>query len=100
MSRPRYYWYYHVKKTIEHYPHGLDRSTSRGEEDFRAVEKTIDNRKMTDGEERLKLVKMLCWDRYYTMEAIALKLHISTITAHRWWRNFVYDVAREMGYYK
>lgn len=99
MSKPKYYWYPHVKKTIEHYPKGIDRQTSRGEADYNAVMKVIEStRQMQDGEDRLKLVKMLCWDRWLTMDAIASRLHISTRTAHRWWRAFVYEVAKEMGY--
>lgn len=100
MGCQKYYWYAHVRKTIEKYPKGIDTGTPRGKSDYEAVRQTLDEtRKMEDGEARIRLVGIICWERHYTMDAVARRLCVSTRTAERWWRQFVYATARKMGYY-
>ena len=100
MSNPRFYWYAHVKHTIEQYPNGIDRNTRQGAADYVSVSKVVEATKLLqDGEERLQLVKMIYWKRSHTIEGAANVLHISPRTAHRWRHAFIYAVAKEMGYY-
>lgn len=100
MSNTRFYWYAHVKRTIENYPDGIDRETKQGASDYIAVTNVINATKtMQDGEDRIKLIKMLYWSNSHTIDGAAEVLHISARTAHRWRHAFVYGVAREMGYY-
>lgn len=47
----------------------------------RALERTA---ALPDGKLRLRLVRMVYWDRKYTLYAAARVLHISTRTAQRW----------------
>ena len=99
-GKTRYYWYAHVKRTIERYPDGLDRSTNQGAIAYASIERVIaDTQKLQDGKERLELVKMLCWDKSHTIEGAAHVLHVGDRTAHRWWHAFIYAVAKEIGFY-
>lgn len=99
-GKARYYWYAHVKRTIERYPDGLDLKTNQGAIAYASISRVIeDTRKIQDGEDRVRLVKMLCWDKSHTIDGAASVLHISSITAHRWWHAFIYAVAKELGFY-
>lgn len=99
MSRPKYYWYTHVRRTVENYPHRLQADTEQGRLALSAIEKVIESTKaMQDGEDRIKLINMLYWRKSHTIDGAAHRLHISNRTAWRWVKRFIYDVAREMGF--
>lgn len=66
--------------------------------EMEAVRKAIDETKKLDtGEERLRMIRLVFWDRTHTLEGSAQKIHISYITAKRWHGEFIRVVAMEFG---
>lgn len=58
--------------------------------EMEAVRKAIEETKRLDtGEERLRMVQLVFWDRTHTLEGAAQKCHISYITACRWHKDFI-----------
>lgn len=99
MSRPRYYWFGIVKTIIYQYPERINRSTPKGEEAYRCIRTALAKTENSeDGAERLKLIEMVFFKRTHKVFGAAREIHISESTAKRWISDFVYIVAREMGY--
>ena len=99
MSYTKYYWFGHVKRTIEQYPNGLSDGTVQSAIAKGAIEKAItETYKMTDGADRVKLVEMVYFKKVCTLDGASMKLHISYRTAVRWSHKFIYLVADKMGY--
>lgn len=59
-----------------------------------AVERT---RHLETGSERLRLVECVFWKKTHTLEGAAQSLHVSYITACRWHKDFIREVARNFG---
>ncbi len=102
MSRPKYLWYEYVKKSIL-YSFGCDMAQVQGKrqkEKFDDAVKAVLARTsgQNDGNERLKMIDLVYIKRRYTVPGAAVQLHISERTAANWNRDFVYAVAKEMGY--
>lgn len=100
MSRPKYWWYDYVKKSIMRSvgtgtaPETLQESISD-----MAVKKVLARTKgKYRGEERLKLIDLVYKKRQHSVPGAAVQLHISEGTARDWNREFVYAVAKEMGF--
>lgn len=100
MSRPKYWWYDYVKKSIMHSvgtgtaPETLQESISD-----MAVKKVLARTKgQYRGEERLKMIDLVYRKRQHNVPGAAVQLHISEGTARDWNREFVYAVAKEMGF--
>lgn len=100
MSRPKYWWYDYVKKSIMHSvgtgtaPETLQESISD-----MAVKKVLARTKgQYRGEERLKMIDLVYKKRQHSVPGAAVQLHISEGTARDWNREFVYAVAKEMGF--
>lgn len=100
MSRPKYWWYDYVKKSIMHSvgtgtaPETLQESISD-----MAVKKVLARTKSQyRGEERLKMIDLVYKKRQHSVPGAAVQLHISEGTARDWNREFVYAVAKEMGF--
>lgn len=63
-----------------------------------AVQKAIrTTRKLETGGQRLRMVKMVYWDRTYTLEGAAMRLNVSPATAKRWNGEFIREVAEQFG---
>lgn len=66
--------------------------------EMEAVSKAIEETKNLDtGEERIKMIRMVYWDRKYTLEGAAYRISISDITAKRWNGAFIKSVAKSFG---
>lgn len=66
--------------------------------EMEAVRQAIEATKRIDtGEERIRMIRMVYWDRTYTLEGAAQKCHISYTTGCRWHREFIYHVAVSFG---
>lgn len=63
-----------------------------------AVKRTVDStERMEDGADRLKIIRMVHWDRTHTLEGAALSIPCSRRTAAYWQREFFEEVARNRG---
>lgn len=100
MSRPKHYWYGHIKRTISRYPNGLNDGSVQSCIAKGAIEKALDDTytRYPDGELRVKLIESVCFKKTHTVDGAADMLFISKRTAVRWMHSFIYSVARKMGY--
>lgn len=99
MSRPKYWWYDYVKKSIMHSVGGKVPETLQESISDMAVKKVLARTKgQYRGEERLKLIDLVYIKRRYNVPGAAVQLHISEGTASNWNKEFVYSVAEEMGF--
>lgn len=99
MSRPKYWWYDYVKKSIMRSVDGKSPATLQESISDMAVKKVLARTKgQYRGEERLKLIELVYIKRRYNVPGAAVQLHISEGTARDWNREFVYAVAKEMGF--
>ena len=101
MSTPRHIWWQYAKGMIRQYPRIKDADNlpahKAAERDAvrRAVEETG---AMPDGVFRMRLIRLLYWDRkWHTLEDAAPEAYTSVGTARNWHREFVYLVARHRG---
>ena len=66
--------------------------------EFEAVAAALDQTmKKPAGEERIRLVKLIFWERSCNLEGAALKLHLSETTACRWHGEFIRLTAKHFG---
>lgn len=66
--------------------------------EMEAVSKAIEETKNLDtGEERLRMVRLVFWDRTHTLEGAAQKCRVSYVTVRRWHGEFIYRVAEYFG---
>lgn len=101
LTRYRYWWYDYVKKTIMHNigstqqpPETMQEATARI-----AITKALDDMKQLHrGEERLELIDLVYRKQRYTVPGAALALHVSEGTAANWAKDFMYTVAKHMGF--
>lgn len=99
MSRPKYWWYDYVKKSIMHSVGGKAPATLQESISDMAVKKVLARTKgQYRGEERLKLIELVYIKRRYNVPGAAVQLHISEGTACNWNKEFIYAVAQEMGF--
>ncbi len=72
--------------------------TATSTREYFAVKSALDltMRKRT-GEERVRMIELVYWEKRCTLAAAAMRLHIGERTAQRWNREFVYLVAKEFG---
>lgn len=96
MSRPHYSWWGHVKAIVRAYPgrcgrelYGVASRDQKGVEDAIAV-----TERMGNGESRLKLIRIVHWDRTHTVEGAMIAIPCSKTTAYRWQKDFFEIVAR------
>ena len=63
-----------------------------------AVSQAVSETKsMQDGEERLKFIRLVFWDKTHTLEGAAMEANCSDRTARRWHTDFIKCVARNYG---
>lgn len=100
MSRPKYWWYDYVKKSImRNLGTGTAPETLQESISDMAVKKVLARTKgQYRGDERLKLIELVYIKRRYNVPGAAVQLHISEGTACNWNKEFIYDVAQEMGF--
>lgn len=97
MSKPRYPWWGYVKAIIRRYdPSGKWDGIEKKENDS-VLDAVAETRDMPDGEERMKLVQLIFWEKTHTLEGAALEINCSERTARRWHTDFIKCVARHYG---
>lgn len=99
MSRPKYWWYDYVKKSIMHSVGGKAPATLQESISDMAVKKVLARTKCQyRGSERLAMIDLVYKQRRYNIPGAAVQLHISEGTACNWNKEFIYAVAQEMGF--
>lgn len=82
---------------------GLERAAIRElprtkQREYEAVRRAVETTKRyRNGEERLKVIRLVLWDRSHTLEGAALMVPCGTATAWRWHGEFVRLVASNYG---
>lgn len=59
----------------------------------RAIEET---RRLDTGEERLRMIRLVFWEKKYTLEGVANKLHRCRRTVVQWHGEFIRNVAKNI----
>lgn len=96
-------WWDYVRYMVRRYP-ALNK-TPPGQEmshtdlkNWRAVKSAIDyTEREEDGLARLKVIRMIHWDKTHKLEGAALEVSCNRATAARWQRRFFEEVARNRG---
>lgn len=66
--------------------------------EMEAVQKAIqETQKLDTGKERLRMIRLVFWDRTHTLEGAAQKCNTSYVTARRWHGEFIKTVANAFG---
>lgn len=99
MNKRHYPWWGYVKSIVRDYAtQRMGDLTGVAVENYAAVLEAVNvTERMTDGENRLKLIQMLHWDRTHTLEGAAIAIPCSRSTAAYWQRKFFEMVARNRG---
>lgn len=99
MSKPRYSWWGYVKAIIRRYEpyrepelHGVPLRESCA-----VSEAVCETERLQDGDDRLKFIRLVFWDKTHTLEGAALAVNCSERTARRWHTDFIKCVARHYG---
>ena len=99
MNKLHYPWWGYVKSIVRDYAaQCMEDLTGVTVTNYEAVlEAVTATERMTDGQNRLKLIQMIHWDRTHTLEGAAITIPCSRMTAARWQRAFFEEVARNRG---
>lgn len=96
MNKQHYPWWGYIKAIIRAYPSrmGIDLS-GIAKREFEAVQAAVEaTERMDGGQSRLKVIRLVHWDRTHQMEGAALAIPCDRATAARWQRRFFEEVAR------
>lgn len=96
MSKPHYPWWGYIKTVIRAYPGrmGIDLS-GVAKREFEAVQHAIEaTERMGGGQNRMKVIRMVHFDRTHQLPGAALMIPCDRATAARWQRSFFEEVAR------
>lgn len=96
MNKQHYPWWGYIKAIIRSYPGkiGVDLSGVARRE-FEAVQAAVETtERMEGGRNRLKVIRMVHWDRTHQIEGAALSIPCDRATAARWQRRFFEEAAR------
>lgn len=98
-SKRHYSWWGYIKEIVREYPYAQMAQTSGvAEKEVHAVKDAIsETERMGGGQARLKVIRMVHWDRTHTLEGAALLIPCSRRTAAYWQREFFEEVARNRG---
>lgn len=89
MSKPRFGWWSYVKDMIRRYP---DRTN---DDETKAVAVAIeDTERLLDGDDRMKLIRMVFLKKTHTLQGAALNVPCSYETAKIWTQQFIRLVAK------
>lgn len=96
-KKRHYSWWSYIQEIVREYPRKDDSqkvSTVAEREDDAVQEALEATEHMTDGQNRLKLIRLIHWDRTHTLDGAALVIPCSRRTAAYWQREFFEMVAR------
>lgn len=102
MSKPRYAWWGYVKDMIRKYPGraGKDLSITQHRE-YEAVREALEETKhLHEGETRLKIIKLVFWDKSHTLVGAAEEVFCSYETAVNYHGQFIKLVAQKFGIFE
>lgn len=86
----RYDWWTYAKSMIRRYKRGYVNEAERN-----AVDSAIDaTKERIGGDDMLKVIELVFWDRTHTLDGAALQIPCSWRTAQRWQAEFIMEVAR------
>lgn len=98
-----------LSQSITGMPHGIGKTSDpvadaalrelpdKQQRELDAVRGAIASTKaLPDGEERLRMVKLVFWDRTYTLDGAAMQLHRCTRTIWQWHGDFIRAVEKEL----
>lgn len=69
------------------------------QKEYEAVKEAIRRTKeKQSGEEILRMIRLVYWDRSHTIYGASMALNVSEITAKRWHVDFVKEVAKIYGF--
>lgn len=99
MNKQHYPWWGYVRHIVrEHSLHQWNGRTGVALTNWEAVENAVEaTERMGDGQNRLKVIRMVHWDRTHTLEGAAITIPCSRRTAAYWQREFFEMVARNRG---
>ena len=96
-----YSWWRYIKEIVQQYPNRKDEDLESVGVSFLesvSVRSAIAaTEQMENGAERMRIIKMVHWDRTHTLEGAALEIPCDRATAARWQRKFFEEVARNRG---
>ena len=98
-SRQHYPWWGYVKSIVRDYAtQCMEDLTGVAVVNYEAVLEAVNaTERMADGRNRLKVIRMVHWDRTHTLEGAAITIPCSRRTAAYWQREFFETVARNRG---
>lgn len=100
MAKTHYPWWSYVKYIVQQYPkreHGSLPSVVQNREVMAVGSAIFKTEQMDGGDERMKVIRMVHFDRTHTLSGAALEIPCDRATAARWQRKFFEDVARNRG---
>lgn len=117
MSKPHYGWWSYVKDMIRKYPErreAVEKSDEKAfqmkegggelhysrvlKKEYEAVEQAVKTTvAYQDGDDRLRVIRLVFWDQSHTIDGAALKVCCSERTAQEWHRKFIRLVAENYG---
>lgn len=93
-----YPWWGYIRNLVQKYPETEKKALSgvalKGKNAVKAAIEATE--RMDGGEDRIKLIGMVHFERTHTLEGAAKKIPCDRSTAARWQKKFFEDVAREM----
>ena len=99
MGKPKYYWYWNVKKMIQRYPQLKEENSIQSGIFVKAIEKTIEETKnLPNGEERLSAIDSIFFKRCKTIEGVAMEMNYSWRTIQNWATTFINAVGKSAGF--
>lgn len=100
-QKNHYDWWSLVRSRVRKYPYPEICLSNLSDVDLawggaigRAVSDTL---LMPDGKNRMKVIRMVHWERTHTLDGAAKEIPCDRSTAARWQRKFFEDVARNRG---
>lgn len=101
MKKNRYSWWPYIREIVRLYPERRKIPlTGVAFREYMDVKRAIEaTEAMPVGDVRLRLIKLLHWDKPFTLtlEGVAQKIPCGRATASRWQRQFFEEVARNRG---
>lgn len=98
MGRPRFYWYYIVKKMITESPNFKNPSIKEQEilEAMKSVEMEI--LELSNGTERMKAVNDILIRKTKTYAGVGIELHYDCRTVQNWITDYIFRVGKKANY--
>lgn len=100
MRKQHYSWWGYVRSIVREYKTCSDRETLSGvalKNSTAVFDAIIDTERMEGGENRLKVIRLLHWDKTHTLDGAASMIPCARSTVGKWQREFFEEVARNRG---